>query len=93
MIQWAEGFIMSFGKYRGKSLKQIGDDDLPYLDWLIGSMESDEDKEKPSTLFRALSFFMEQDWVESELADQITKAKSARNEFYNDQLDLEDTPF
>jgi len=32
----AEDYVMPFGKYKGRTLGQIGDDDILYLDWLNG---------------------------------------------------------
>ena len=35
-IECAESAIMPFGKHKGRSLGDIADDDVLYLDWLIG---------------------------------------------------------
>jgi len=35
-VQEAEKIQMPFGKYKGKSLGAIADEDVLYLDWLLG---------------------------------------------------------
>ena len=35
-LDQAHGVLMPFGKYKGKTLGEIADEDVLYLDWLVG---------------------------------------------------------
>ncbi len=84
----AEDTVVPFGKYKGSTIGDIADEDILYLDWLVGEMEDDP----PSVydgqrfpVYRALRTYMENPAVQAEAESVRIEDEERRERFdFND---------
>lgn len=82
----ADTYKLTFGKYKGKTLKEVQEDNPEYIDWILGNAK-DEYMIKLVSLATGKKILTEEEQKEKtekmiELNDLLTKTKTDREVFY-----------